>query len=471
MTAKDLIQNSKVELGKALKAIQTGETAGNSIQTVLTWLEGAQEANPTQEEKDEIQHIECLAHCTNEDYTAAYDTFKAANSGREIPTVWRDLGIIIYVKVSLPTDLTVALTECNLAITWLFENEQQLDMDPIKAILYGRKAFCHLRLGQVADTIACCNIASRLLPEHLAPLRIMAEIKLIEGNPQAAIEYLSLAIANRPQSPHFWDYANRGNAFLETGNLREALSDLRIALELDPNSPVVLSNLGLVMNQMGNFSEASTLYNQALQKDYYCVPARNNRGTRFFESGDYRRAEQEFSTALRLDERNASLWFNRALSRFEQEMYGECLLDIARTPQLAYQSWETRYMSGMCKGRLQEYSTAISILKTLALDSGLDRETTSLVWNNMGVIEHRTGNLKKAHSCFQEAVGDNPLNEQAQANLERLESSMSGAELQATQEEQLELFPLPAISHSLQLTPSDVLSTVNIVTSLAALMT
>ena len=103
-------------------------------------------------------------------------------------------------------------------------------------------------------------------------------------------------------------------------------------------------------------------------------------------------------------------------------MYGECLSDMAIASRLGNQSWETLYISGMCKGHLQEYSSALAILKTLALNAGLDRRTTSLVWNNMGVIEHRANDLKRAQSCFHEASSDNPLNEQAQANLDRLES-------------------------------------------------
>ena len=468
MQAKNFLKDAKAEL---VKAIQTGNSIGDRVNTALAWLEAALEVASTDEEEEEIQHLQCLAQYANDNYDAAQETFNKAHSGREVPTEWRNLGSLLCAKASLPSDLRVALEECNKAIGWLVQDNQSADMAPVKAILYGRKAFCHLRMDRVADAIACCDIASRLLPEHLAPLRIMAEIMMRQGNHQAAIEYLSLTIANRPEGPHFWDYANRGNAFLETDNVKEALLDLEIALQIDPHSPVVLSNLGLAMNRMGDVTKAWRFFSQALMQNHHWVPAHNNRGTLFFESNDYRAAEREFSTAIQLDDHNATLWFNRGLSRFEQKMYGECLSDMAIASQLGNQSWETLYISGMCKGRLQEYSSALAILKTLALNAGLDRRTTSLVWNNMGVIEHRADDLKRALSCFHEALADNPLNEQAQANLDRLESSMSGADLQATQEEPLELLPRPTMSDALRLTPSDVLSTVNIATSLATLMT
>ena len=468
MTTKNFLQDAKAQL---VKATQTGNSIGDRVNTALTWLEAALEVASTDEEKEEIEHLRCLAHCANDNYDAAQETFDKANSGREIPMEWKTLGSLLYAKTSLPSDLRVALEECDKAIGWLVEDGQSADWAPVRAILYGRKAYCHLRMDRVADAMACCNIASRLLPEHLAPLRIMAEIMMRQGNHQAAIEYLSLTIANRPEGPHFWDHANRGNAFLETDNVKEALLDLELALQLDPNSPVVLSNLGLAMNRMGDITKAWRFFNLALMENYHWVPAHNNRGTLFFESNDYRAAEREFSTAIELDNRNATLWFNRGLSRFEQKMYGECLSDMAIASRLGNQSWETLYISEMCKGHLQEYSSASAILKTLALNAGLDRRTTSLVWNNMGVIEHRANDLKRAQSCFHEALADDPLNEQAQANLDRLESSMSGADLQATQEEPLELRPRPTMGEALGLTPSDVLSTVNIATTLATLMT
>ena len=60
---------------------------------------------------------------------------------------------------------------------------------------------------------------------------------MLSGEYDRAIEYLSKVIAIRTEGPHFWDYANRGSAFLETGNLQEAFKDFRTALELQPGKP------------------------------------------------------------------------------------------------------------------------------------------------------------------------------------------------------------------------------------------
>ena len=324
-------------------------------------------------------------------------------------------------------------------------------------------------MTRYADAMACCEIASELLPEHLAPLRIMAEIKLNRGEYEKAIEYLSKAIAIQTEGPHFWDYANRGSAFLETGNLQEAFPDLRIALELEPQNPVVLSNLGMALERTGNLTESWRCYSLALTSDYHSVPAHNNRGTLFFGRQEYRQAEREFSIAVQLEQNNATLWFNRGLAKFEMQMYGESLSDMSVSSRLGNQAWEAKYISGMCRGRLNEYSTAIAILGDLALRSNLDREDNSLIWNNIGVMEHRMDRLEAALRCFIESVAENPLNEQAQANIGRIESTMSGATLLATEESQVEIAPRAATSYPLSLSQSDIINTVSIASSWASM--
>lgn len=150
-------------------------------------------------------------------------------------------------------------------------------------------------------------------------------------------------------------------------------------------------------------------------------------------------------------------------------MYGECLSDIGISIRLGNQAWEARYIMGMCKGRLKEYSTAIAILQNLVLRSNLDREDDSLIWNNIGVMEHRMDRLETAHSCFLASADENPLNEQAQANIGRIKATMSGTSLQPTEESEAEIAPKATTGSLLGLTRSEIFNTVNIASSLASM--
>ena len=469
MASRRLIRDAAIALNRAISATQAAQPIEASTREAQNWLEAARLTSTSEEEKDEIHLWECYAFCLTNDYGSAYEKFQTANAGREAPRSWQAIGVIIYAKMNLPADFAEGLRQYDTALNWVIIKERNLDINPVKAILYGRKAFYHLKMTRYADAMACCEIASELLPEHLAPLRIIAEIKLNRGEYEKAITYLSKAIALRIEGPHFWDFANRGSAFLETGNLQEAFHDMKIALELEPQSPVVLSNLGIAFEKTGNLTEAGRCYSLALSRDYHSLPAHNNRGTLLFSRQDYQQAERAFSIAVQLEPDNSTLWFNRGLARFEMQMYGESLSDMSVSSRLGNQAWEANYISGMCRARLNEYSTAIAILGDLVLTSNLDREDNSLIWNNIGVMEHRMNRLEAAHRCFIQSATENPLNEQAQANIDRIKSTMSGTTLLATEESQLGIAPRSPTSYPLSLSQSDIINTVSIASSMAAM--
>ncbi len=465
MESRTPIQDAALTLKKAIEALQAGTPIEALIREARNWLEVARIRSASDDEQDEIHLWECYASCLTNDFDAAYKEFQRTNSGRAVPRSWQHIGIIIYSEMSLPADLAEGLRQFDAALNWEVIKERSTDMDLVKGVLYGRKAFYHLKMNRYADATASCEIALDFLPHNLTPLRIMAEIKMLSGEYDRAIEYLSKVIAIRTEGPHFWDYANRGSAFLETGNLQEAYKDFRTALELEPGNPVVLCNLGIALEQRGDFTEAGRCYSLALTQDYDSVPAHNNRGTLIFSRQDYPQAEREFTIATQLEPRNGTLWFNRGLARFEMQMYGECLSDMSISIGLGNQSWEAQYISAMCKARLKEYSTAIALLKDLILKSILDRENNSTIWNNIGVMEHHRGWLDTAHRCFLESAAEDPLNEQAQLNIDRIQSTMSGEDLQTTEDSQIEIAPRATKGHPLALTRSEIINTVSIASS------
>ena len=237
---------------------------------------------------------------------------------------------------------------------------------------------------------------------------------------------------------------------------------------LNPRNAAALSNLGMAFEQRGNLTEAGRCYSLALSQDFQSVPAHNNRGTLLFGRQEYEQAEREFSIAVELEPDNPNLRFNRGLAKFEMQMYGECLSDMVASIQRGNPAWEAKYLSAMCRGRLKEYSTAIAILKDLVLKSDIDRSDSSLIWNNIGVMEHQMDRLDTAHRCFLESAAENPLNEQAQANIDRIASTMSGASQQATEESEADIVPMATTGNPPVLTQSDIINTVSIVSNIAA---
>ena len=246
-----------------------------------------------------MHFAQCMVHCINHEYDAAYEVVKAVpHFGKATPD-WRRLTTLVYLR-RFPSDgYGQALDECNDVIAWTKQDAKGQDSHELLANLYGRKAFYHLNLNQYYDAEASCKIALDLYRGYLAPYRLMASISLRRGQPERVIEYLSESIARRSDGPHFWDYANRGKAFLDINDIRSAIADLNTAHQLNPQEPTVISNLGIAEDMQGNETGAWRLYGLALQLNYNWAPAHHNRGVMFFRLKQHTDAENCFTRAIR----------------------------------------------------------------------------------------------------------------------------------------------------------------------------
>ena len=456
-----LIARAQLALGKA-----TADRHG-AVSEASIWLDSAEEMELNTRQLDRVRFLRCLVLCLAGDYDTAYQIFRLANGNREVPPDWQMLGVTIFSQRTPVDGYARALEECNMAIVWSGQHDQLGDQAGVISNLYGHKAFFHLQLDQHPDAEAACKVALQLYPDYLGSYRILASIELQRGRAETAIRYLSESIVRRTGGPSFWDLANRGKAFLDIGAVPAAMRDLSRALELDPNSPAVLSNLGIAMQEAGDTSAAWKLYAQALMQDHNWAPAHHNRGVLFYNQKDFDDANRAFTRAIHGEPDNPMLWFHRGACRFELEMYGEALADLAMAGRLGYRSWELNYLMGMCHGRLKEYSTGLALLKSVTDNQLISPSILSMIWNNLGVMSHRAGDNRAAHQSFGKAVFIDPLNRHAAENIDRIESTMSGQDLQPTEETPvgIEIGPLP-VPH--ELTPSDLLTVANIAASVVS---
>ena len=160
------------------------------------------EQNPTVVEVDRILSLRSLVHIQKGEYEVAYKLFKDATQMREDKGNWKRIGVLLYAMMIPPGEYGPSLEECNTAITWANAETDFSENSVTRALLYGHKAYYHLKLGQYDEAVASCDISLQAFPRHLAPLRIMAEISLSRNEPHNAIRYLSSAIVSRTEGPH-----------------------------------------------------------------------------------------------------------------------------------------------------------------------------------------------------------------------------------------------------------------------------
>ncbi len=443
------------------------------VPTAMQWLAAAGAMPLDERQKDLLDFCRCTALCIDEDFDEAYKVFTVAHPDRDVPESWQFLGCVVFLKREPGTDPTLTLREIEVAIEWAKGQDTFDQRDTLVANLYGHKAFWHLRHDQEYDAEACSQIAMNLHADYVAPLSILAEIALRRGRPMEAIRYLSESIARRTNGPRLFEYANRGKALLDIGNPEAALKDLTQALSLEPGNATVLTNLGITADEMGDTSMAWRMYNAALTQDIGWAAAYHNRAVLSYRNDDYAMAERDFTNAVVREPSNGLLWFNRGVCRFQRTMYGECLSDLAEAFQRGYRAWELHYLSGMCKGYLNEHATGMSMLKRVVDQyPSLPNAIQSMVWNNIGVIAHKKGEYRTAHECFLKAFSIDPLNEQADANIDHTEEKMSNQDDQPVTENAVgipvERLLLPSALEDIRW--SDVASYASLATSIAGLI-
>src|SRR5208282_6423111 len=91
-------------------------------------------------------------------------------------------------------------------------------------------------------------------PNHANALHLLGIVAYQRGKYDAAVEYLTRAIASKGTEPAF--HTNLGNAFKAQGKLTEALACHRRALVLQPDFPEAHYNLGNVLQSLGRSQEA-----------------------------------------------------------------------------------------------------------------------------------------------------------------------------------------------------------------------
>ncbi len=93
-------------------------------------------------------------------------------------------------------------------------------------------------------------------------------------------------------------HGSLGIAFDTIGMHQQALSSFEKQVELDPESPLALYNIGVVLVKMGKSEKAISYYEKAIELDPTLSEAYNNLGMIYINGGDYSLAEFFFQKAM-----------------------------------------------------------------------------------------------------------------------------------------------------------------------------
>jgi Flp pilus assembly protein TadD len=264
--------------------------------------------------------------------------------------------------------------------------------------------------------------------------------------------YLELARKKIQEDPaDAKSYFELANQLHELGDYEGAAESYKRALEIEPNSAVILANLGSIYHKLGDFCSAKEAYQRALELEPNRADTMRNLGVTIASMGEYERAIEHIAKAAELQpdlfDVNRALGTvleaagrtSEALTSYRRaiETSGPAPALLESFTRLALQLGQVEGAETVLRELLDSYPDDAALVNSLGEimyhDGRVEEagdlferatqldEQLAVAWNNLGVLYVSMNRLSDAVDCFKRCLTNEPDNAGARANLLELQ--------------------------------------------------
>lgn len=163
--------------------------------------------------------------------------------------------------------------------------------------------------------------------------------KYENGEYREALHQIDLAINQNPNFPKAYLFRGMVNSKLEDETY--AIRDYTYAIDLDPADPLPYYGRGLIYKNNGRYKDALTDFDRAITRNPEIPELYVVRGRVKFIVEDYEGAIRDFSRAIELDSGYSRAYASRALARYSVEDFENAREDFDRAVALASEGGST----------------------------------------------------------------------------------------------------------------------------------
>jgi tetratricopeptide (TPR) repeat protein len=174
--------------------------------------------------------------------------------------------------------------------------------------------------------------------------------------PDKAIGYYDLALGLNPKYAE--TFSNKGFAYEEIGQLKEAFFCYNRALEINPKDARTYFNRGYAWMKLGNYNKAMLDYSLAIAHHLNFPEAYLNRGYIYSTLGSYEEAIFDYNKAIELNPIYAKAYLYRGAAFVFLELLSEAIADFTRAIEITPDFADAYYNRGLVYIRLGEFSKA-----------------------------------------------------------------------------------------------------------------
>jgi predicted O-linked N-acetylglucosamine transferase (SPINDLY family) len=284
------------------------------------------------------------------------------------------------------------------------------DQQAIKAQRAFQEAQALERQGRLAEARILCRRALRLQPRYFEALNLAGIIAANSSDPEQALEFFTLAVAQKPAS--VFAHNNQGNALKALKRYEAAIASYDRALVLDPACALAHNNRGNALCDLGQHAAAVACYDRALALDRSNPTFHYNRGGALLALQQHLDAVRSFDEALTLRTDAPTVHNNRALALLALTDYRAALAGFERAIALAPDYAEAHHNRGLALMSLQNPAAALgSFERALALKADYAE-----AWYCRGNAQSALGRHEPALESYARAITLDPQHADALNN-------------------------------------------------------
>lgn len=277
---------------------------------------------------------------------------------------------------------------------------QATQMDPQNGTAYAKLGA--LKLNQALN---------KLSPSQKASYSIDKKDEWDQELSEEGIRYLDEAIRLLPNESNYYNI--RGRLKNVTGKEKEAIEDLKIAIQLDPNNITPLLYLITILQRKRDFDSTIFYCDQILRIDPQNSEAFFYRGNTKNELQNFSEAILDYDQAIRLNPNFVEALNQRALTKSEVNDLQGALEDFEKVIQLSPHFTIAYINRSSIKEQLGDLSGAIDDCnKAIQMDPNDSR-----FYVNRGTLKAKAKDLLGAINDFQQAIYLDPKDALAYYNL------------------------------------------------------
>lgn len=196
------------------------------------------------------------------------------------------------------------------------------------------------------------------------------------------------------------DFIDKGNNYYDNGKFREAISQYKRALNIEPDDIDVLINIGLGYRHIEEYEKAIEYYDKVLDIEPENKVAINNKGYSYECLKETEKAIELYKKSLEIDPSYDIPLVNLSNIYFDEKQYEKVIEIFDRALDIDPLNSANWVDLGRAYRYLERYDDAIiSYLKALELD-----KHDKIAWNNIGFAFYNQDKYDKAIDAYTKSL-------------------------------------------------------------------